>query len=79
MNIVAQRNIVKKLKEYGTTTMYPRPSDNTEYKLKILVLENASKRFDYVQLGILVGLFVRSMRTGSIYYVVSWISHKSNV
>lgn len=43
LSLVEQNNILRKLKKHGTTIMYPRITDNKNYKLSTSLLADASK------------------------------------
>ena len=76
-HIIEQTNILRKLKKLGTVISYPRPTDNQQYGLSILVFSDASRIDENGQLGVLTGLLVGEMKQNSIYHPLSWISHKS--
>ncbi len=76
-NLTEQISIVRKLKKYGTSISYPRPTDKTKYKLSILVFSDASRVDENGQIGLLAGLLVGEMEKQSICHALSWISHKS--
>jgi len=76
-HLVEQINTIRKLKKLGTTISYPRPVDNQDYEMSILVFSDASRTEESGQLGILTGLLVGKMQNNVIYHPLSWISHKS--
>ena len=76
-DLVEQLNIVRKLKRLGTAISYPRPTDKRDYELSILVFADASKPREHGQIGVLAGLLVGELESGSIFHSLSWISHKS--
>lgn len=41
-HLVEQSNIVRKVKQLGTTIAYPRPLDKSHYELSVLVFSDAS-------------------------------------
>lgn len=75
--MVEQVNILRKLKKLGTVICYPRPTDQLERELSVLVFADASRTDDIGQLGVLTGLLVGEMKSNSIYHPISWISHKA--
>jgi len=62
-HLVEQINTIRKLKKLGTTISYPRPVDNQDYDMSILVFSDASRTEESGQLGILTGLLVGKCKT----------------
>lgn len=76
-HLVEQTFIIRRLKKLGSTILYLRPDDEKEYELSVFVFADASRVDDAGQLGVVTGLLVVPMEKGSIYHVLSWISHKA--
>lgn len=76
-NIVAQENLLRKLKRLGTTTSYKRPEEQGELTLSVLVFADAGRRNENGQLGYITGLLFGKLNVGSTFHTLSWTSHKS--
>lgn len=78
-DLVCQINMLRELKQHGTTVSFIRPTDNSDYQLSILVFSDAGrlKDSDSGQLGFIAGLVVGPIDKHSIFHTLSWNSHKS--
>jgi len=76
-DLVAQINMLKQLKKYGTMTTYKRPEDKHSYELSILIFSDASKTADAAQLGHVSGLLIGPFKKDAIFHGLHWTSNKS--
>ena len=74
--LVSQANGLKLLKNLGTRISFPRPSSGTK-QVSIVVFADAGRQSDYGQLSYIAGILVSPLVQGSVFYVLSWMSHKS--
>lgn len=75
--IRSQTNYLKLLKQFGSLIRYPAPIANTSATASILVFSDAGRLTDHGQLSYFAGLLIGPFAQDSLFYVLSWMSHKS--
>ena len=64
------------LKNLGTRISFPRPSSGTK-QVSVAVFSDAGRQSDNGQLRYVAGVLVGPLAQGSVFHVLSWMSHKS--
>lgn len=67
-HLIGQANGIKLLKSTGFTSTFPRMLDHRSHKLPILVLSDAGRQSDLVQLCYIAGLLGDEMNSGSLFH-----------
>lgn len=73
----SQINYIRLLKQLGTSVPFPVPPHRGSSTVSILVFSDAGRMSDHEQLSFFACLLVRFLSEGSLFYTLSWISHKS--
>lgn len=76
-HLIENITILRKLKNIGTKISYPRPYDEKNYGVSVLVFADPSCSEPRGQLGCIVGLLLAELRKHYIFHGVSWLSRKS--
>jgi len=76
-DLITQINSVRLLKKLGSKVCYKRYESGVSKSVSLLVFSDAAKNNSHGQLCFIAGLLFGEMKSGSIFHVISWSSHKS--
>lgn len=74
--LTLQANALRTLKKLQTFICYPRPVGGS-HSVTIAIFADAGRLTDHGQLSYISGLLLGPLQKGSIFHVLSWMSHKS--
>lgn len=75
--IMSQIRYLRLLKQLGTCIVFPSPPRRGSFTVSVLVFSDAGRTVDHGQLSYVAGLLLGPMSEGSLFYTMSWMSHKS--
>lgn len=76
-DLIAQINSIRLLKKLGSKISYKRHDSGVSKSVALLVFSDAAKTNSHGQLCFIAGLLFGDFASGSIFHVISWVSHKS--
>ena len=72
-----QSRYLKVVQKLRTQIYYPRPSISKNVTVTLVIFSDAARANDYGQLSFIAGVLLGPLKIGSIFYIISWQSHKS--
>lgn len=76
-SVMSQIKYLRLLKKCGKHIAYPPCPKSGSLPVSVLVFSDAGRRLDSGQLSYFAGLLVGNFQQGSLFYTLSWSSHKS--
>lgn len=72
-----QNNLLRSLKNLGTTFLFKRKCYTNQYAVSIFVFADASRVVDHGQLGYVSGLQIGDLKQGAVLHTIDCNSYKS--
>lgn len=69
-------NYNQKAKKLGSKISYSGKAVKVAYEISTVAFADTRKGSSSGQLGVIIGLLIGELKTGSIFHTIPWISHK---
>lgn len=77
-HIIERKNLLRKLKIFGTSIKYPSPRLNESHELPIATVADASSIDKNGRIGALSGLLIFDITEGAVCYNLVWLLQTSS-